>query len=177
MPPDSSGDRGEAGSARSTVAGWLARIGLGRLASIAPKPPVQRYQRHPPAHCCIWISRNSASSSGQGAGPAFAVVFDAFGKLLRDGRQNIFVRLGKAGQRSGTGADMADFQHRRGGIGTCAGQDRGSCQQRCCSGKETPPVCHDRFHAVSSQRHIHIRGSEMRVRHGPQNVASPVTCR
>ena len=36
------------GLARSTVAGWLARIGLGRLASLDPKPPVRRYQRQTP---------------------------------------------------------------------------------------------------------------------------------
>ncbi|MBG6178812.1 hypothetical protein IWQ55_006680 [Labrenzia sp. EL_208] len=34
--------------ARSTVAGWLARLGLGRLASLEPKPPVRRYQRQNP---------------------------------------------------------------------------------------------------------------------------------
>jgi transposase InsO family protein len=34
--------------ARSTVAGWLARLGLGRLASLDPKPPVRRYQRERP---------------------------------------------------------------------------------------------------------------------------------
>ena len=36
------------GLARSTVSGWLARIGLGRLASLEPKPPVRRYQRQSP---------------------------------------------------------------------------------------------------------------------------------
>lgn len=34
--------------ARSTVAGWLARLGLGRLASLEPKPLVRRYQRQNP---------------------------------------------------------------------------------------------------------------------------------
>lgn len=34
--------------ARSTVAGWLARLGLGRLACLDPKPPVRRYQRQNP---------------------------------------------------------------------------------------------------------------------------------
>ena len=34
--------------ARSTVAGWLARFGLGRLASLDPKPPIRRYQRERP---------------------------------------------------------------------------------------------------------------------------------
>jgi transposase InsO family protein len=31
--------------ARSTVAGWLARLGMGRLKLIDPKAPVQRYER------------------------------------------------------------------------------------------------------------------------------------
>ncbi len=31
--------------ARSTVAGWLTRLGLGRLAALEPKAPVRRYQR------------------------------------------------------------------------------------------------------------------------------------
>ena len=34
--------------ARSTVARWLKRLGLGRLASLDPKPPVKRYQRERP---------------------------------------------------------------------------------------------------------------------------------
>lgn len=34
--------------ARSTVAGWLVRFGLGRLASLDPKPPIRRYQRERP---------------------------------------------------------------------------------------------------------------------------------
>ena len=34
--------------ARSTVARWLARMGLGRLAALEPKPPVIRYQRERP---------------------------------------------------------------------------------------------------------------------------------
>jgi transposase len=34
--------------ARSTVAGWLTRLGLGRLAALEPKPPVRRYQRDRP---------------------------------------------------------------------------------------------------------------------------------
>jgi transposase InsO family protein len=34
--------------ARSTVAGWLTRMGLGRLAAIEPKEPVRRYQRERP---------------------------------------------------------------------------------------------------------------------------------
>ncbi|WP_296709346.1 IS481 family transposase [Rhodoblastus sp.] len=34
--------------ARSTVAGWLTRMGLGRLAAMAPKEPVRRYQRERP---------------------------------------------------------------------------------------------------------------------------------
>lgn len=34
--------------ARSTVARWLKRLGLGRLASLDPKPPVRRYQRERP---------------------------------------------------------------------------------------------------------------------------------
>jgi transposase InsO family protein len=36
------------GLARSTVAGWLSRLGLGRLARLDPKPPVRRYQRETP---------------------------------------------------------------------------------------------------------------------------------
>ena len=36
------------GLARSTVAGWLTRMGLGRLASLEPKEPVRRYQRERP---------------------------------------------------------------------------------------------------------------------------------
>ncbi|TYC62319.1 IS481 family transposase [Rhodobacterales bacterium] len=36
------------GLARSTVAGWLARLGLGRLVRLDPKPPVRRYQRETP---------------------------------------------------------------------------------------------------------------------------------
>ena len=36
------------GLARSTVAGWLARLRLGRLTSLDPKPPVRRYQRQHP---------------------------------------------------------------------------------------------------------------------------------
>jgi len=36
------------GLARSTVAGWLTRLGLGRLESLEPKPPVRRYQRERP---------------------------------------------------------------------------------------------------------------------------------
>lgn len=36
------------GLARSTVAGWLCRLGLGRLARLDPKPPVRRYQRETP---------------------------------------------------------------------------------------------------------------------------------
>lgn len=31
--------------ARSTVAGWLTRLGMGRLSRLDPKPPVQRYER------------------------------------------------------------------------------------------------------------------------------------
>ena len=31
--------------ARSTVAGWLKRLGMGRLRLIDPKPPIQRYER------------------------------------------------------------------------------------------------------------------------------------
>jgi transposase InsO family protein len=31
--------------ARSTVAGWLKRLGMGRLKLLEPKPPVQRYER------------------------------------------------------------------------------------------------------------------------------------
>lgn len=31
--------------ARSTVAGWLARLGMGRLSRLDPKPPIQRYER------------------------------------------------------------------------------------------------------------------------------------
>ncbi len=31
--------------ARSTVAGWLKRLGMGRLKLLDPKPPVQRYER------------------------------------------------------------------------------------------------------------------------------------
>ena len=31
--------------ARSSVAGWLARLGMGRLKLLDPKPPVQRYER------------------------------------------------------------------------------------------------------------------------------------
>ena len=34
--------------ARSTVARWLRRMGLGRLSSLEPKPPVIRYQRERP---------------------------------------------------------------------------------------------------------------------------------
>jgi len=34
--------------ARSTVAGWLTRMGLGRPAAIEPKEPVRRYQRERP---------------------------------------------------------------------------------------------------------------------------------
>ncbi len=34
--------------ARSTVAGWLTRLGLGRLAALEPKAPVRRYQRDRP---------------------------------------------------------------------------------------------------------------------------------
>lgn len=34
--------------ARSTVARWLKRFGLGRLANLDPKPPVTRYQRERP---------------------------------------------------------------------------------------------------------------------------------
>jgi transposase InsO family protein len=34
--------------ARSTVAGWLTRLGLGRLAALEPKAPVHRYQRERP---------------------------------------------------------------------------------------------------------------------------------
>ena len=36
------------GLARSTVARWLKRAGLGRLAALEPKPPVIRYQRERP---------------------------------------------------------------------------------------------------------------------------------
>ncbi len=36
------------GLARSTVAGWLTRMGLGRLSSLEPKEPVRRYQRERP---------------------------------------------------------------------------------------------------------------------------------
>ncbi len=36
------------GLARSTVAGWLTRMGLGRLASLESKEPVRRYQRERP---------------------------------------------------------------------------------------------------------------------------------
>jgi len=36
------------GLARSTVAGWLSRLGLGRLARLDPQPPVRRYQRETP---------------------------------------------------------------------------------------------------------------------------------
>jgi len=36
------------GMARSTVAGVLARLGLGRLAALEPKPPVVRYERAAP---------------------------------------------------------------------------------------------------------------------------------
>jgi len=36
------------GMARSTVAGWLKRLGLGRLSAIEPKAPVRRYQRERP---------------------------------------------------------------------------------------------------------------------------------
>ena len=34
--------------ARSTVARWLKRMGLGRLKALEPKPPVIRYQRERP---------------------------------------------------------------------------------------------------------------------------------
>jgi hypothetical protein len=34
--------------ARSTVAGWLTRMGMGRLATLEPKEPVRRYQRERP---------------------------------------------------------------------------------------------------------------------------------
>jgi transposase InsO family protein len=34
--------------ARSTVAGWLTRFGIGRLAALEPKAPVRRYQRERP---------------------------------------------------------------------------------------------------------------------------------
>jgi transposase InsO family protein len=34
--------------ARSTVAGWLNRLGLGRLKLLEPKPPIQRYEREKP---------------------------------------------------------------------------------------------------------------------------------
>jgi transposase InsO family protein len=34
--------------ARSTVAGWLTGMGLGRLSSVEPKAPVRRYQRERP---------------------------------------------------------------------------------------------------------------------------------
>lgn len=34
--------------ARSTVAGWLSRLGLGRLDALEPRPPVRRYQRERP---------------------------------------------------------------------------------------------------------------------------------
>jgi transposase len=36
------------GRARSTVARWLARYGLGRLSALDPAPPVRRYQREQP---------------------------------------------------------------------------------------------------------------------------------
>jgi transposase InsO family protein len=36
------------GLARSTVARWLARLGLGRLNALDPPPPVRRYQRERP---------------------------------------------------------------------------------------------------------------------------------
>ncbi|CEJ12101.1 IS2 transposase TnpB [bacterium YEK0313] len=36
------------GLARSTVAGWLTRMGLGRLSALDPKEPVRRYQRERP---------------------------------------------------------------------------------------------------------------------------------
>lgn len=36
------------GLARSTVAGWLTRMGLGRLSALVPKEPVRRYQRERP---------------------------------------------------------------------------------------------------------------------------------
>jgi len=36
------------GLARSTVARWLKRMGLGRLKSLEPKPPIIRYQRERP---------------------------------------------------------------------------------------------------------------------------------
>ena len=39
---------GKLGMARSTVAGWLTRSGLGRLAAIEPRAPVRRYQRERP---------------------------------------------------------------------------------------------------------------------------------
>lgn len=36
------------GMARSTVAGWLTGMGLGRLSALEPKAPVRRYQRERP---------------------------------------------------------------------------------------------------------------------------------
>jgi len=36
------------GLARSTVAGWLTRMGLGHLSALEPKEPVRRYQRERP---------------------------------------------------------------------------------------------------------------------------------
>jgi len=49
--------------ARSTVAGWLTRLGLGRLAALEPKAPVRRYQRERPGELRIPSPRAAFSES------------------------------------------------------------------------------------------------------------------
>lgn len=53
------------GLACSTAAGWLARLGLGRLTSLDLKPPYGATSAKTLVSCCIWTSRNSVGSSGR----------------------------------------------------------------------------------------------------------------
>ncbi|MGK9236871.1 IS481 family transposase [Inquilinus limosus] len=52
--------------ARSTVAAWLLRLGLGRLNALAPKPPVRRYQRERPGERLHLDVKNLARFDGVG---------------------------------------------------------------------------------------------------------------
>ena len=59
--------------ARSTVAGWLTRLGIGRLAALEPKAPVRRYQCDRPGKLLNLDIRPGAQSDGVGSGSRFLI--------------------------------------------------------------------------------------------------------